>query len=344
MEHTMRKIPLEEAVGQRLGHDLTEIDPLKKLKHRLFKRGHRISTEDVERLRNIGKNHVYIWEDDDGAVHEDEAALIVAPLAAGDNITFDAAPSEGKISFYATCDGLFQVDIARLYRINALEIPSLPTLHHRFPVKKGQQVAAFRIIPLFCERELMDSVRSILSEPLFRVQPYRMKNAAIIVTGSEIFEGRIKDGFKPKIKRILKPFGVKVVWTQILPDDREQIRRAVEQACDECEIVFVTGGTSVDPDDQTVAALVDAGVEHAMKGNPIQPGNNFTIGYRGEVAICAIPAAALYFKATALNVFLPRLLAGERIPKEDLIRAGHGGLCHFCKVCRFPICPLAAGK
>jgi hypothetical protein len=337
----MKKVALKDAVGCRLGHDLTEINPEKMIKRRLFKRGHLILESDLNRLQDLGKNSIYVWQDDFNKVHEDEAAIVVAPLVAGENILFDPESCEGKISFYAACDGVFKVDVDRLYRINSLEIPSLPTLHTNFPVTRDKQVAAFRIIPLTCERTLIEKIRTILDTPLLWVKPFHYRKAGVIVTGNEVFEGRIKDGFVSRFKQKLRNYHAEVIDSVILPDDRERISAAVKRFAATCDIIFVTGGTSVDPDDQTVAALADAGVVYQTKGNPIQPGNNFTVGYLAEVCVCAVPAATLYYRATALDVFLPRLLTGERIPKETFFKAGHGGLCHFCKQCHFPVCPFA---
>ncbi len=336
----MRKVPLEDAIGHRLGHDISEVNPEKKIKHRAFKRGHIITTGDMDKLRDLGKKTIYVWNEESNEVHEDDAALIVAPLAAGNNIEFDPEPVEGKITFSAACDGLFKVDVERLYRINSLEIPSLPTLHTNFPVNRGKQVAAFRIIPLTCEHIIIENIQEILDRPLFSIKPYLFRKAGIIVTGNEIYEGRIRDGFIPRLSQTIHRFGMELVETTILPDVKEKISTVVEKFIKECDIIFVTGGTSVDPDDVTVRALVDAGVVFEVKGNPVQPGNNFTVGYNGKTVVCAVPAAALFFKATALDIFLPRLLAGEKIPKEDFYKAGHGGLCHFCETCHFPICPF----
>ncbi len=339
----MRKVALENSLGLRLGHDITEVNLKRNIKRRAFRRGHIITTDDIGLLLKLGKKAIYVWNEDSDEVHEDEAALVVAPLVAGENIAFDPEPSEGKVSFYAVCDGLFKVDIERLYRINSLEIPSLPTLHTNTPVEKGKQVAAFRIIPLTCDRVIIDKVKAALENPLLWVKPFSFRKAGIIVTGNEVYEGRIKDGFIPKLKQTVSQFGVKVVDSAVLPDVKEEISLAIEKMSAACNIIFVTGGTSVDPDDVTVQALKDAGVTYEVKGNPIQPGNNFTVGYKEDTVVCAVPAAGLFFKTTALNIYLPRLLAGEKISKEDFHRAGHGGLCHFCKICRFPICPFGAG-
>jgi len=337
----MRSVALENAVGLQFGHDITEVNVAKKIKGRAFKKGQMIVKDDLERLRDLGKNIIYVLEGNEEEVHEDEAALMVAPLIAGNHVTYDSEPKEGKISFYADCKGLFKVDVERLYRINSLEIPSLPTLHSNFSVGPNQQIAAFRIIPLFCQNSIIEEIKAKLETPLIEVKPYLYNKAGIIVTGNEVFKGRVRDAFIPRISQILKPFDVDVIRQEVLPDEKNRISACIKDFSNECDIVFVTGGTSVDPDDQTVAALADAGVRFNQQGNPIQPGNNFTIGYKGNTAICAVPAAAIHFRATALDVFLPRLLVGERISKEDVYRAGHGGLCHFCEKCHYPVCPFA---
>ena len=343
----MRRVPVEEAIGLPLAHDVTEISRERGVKGRAFRRGHVIRAEDVERLRDLGKNVVFVDEENESGsgetMHEDDAALTVAPFVGGANIEYDAEPNEGKIRFRATCRGLFRVDVQRLFEINSLAIPALPTIRTDFPVEKGRTVATFRIIPLTCERALIDRVVEILTRPLLNVLPYRVKTAGLVVTGSEVYEGRIEDGFGPRLTEILAAFDVPVTRTEILPDDRAQIAAAVARTAEACDLVLVTGGTSVDPDDVTVGGMTDAGVEILTKGAPIQPGNNFTIGYRGGTPVCAVPAAALFFRATALNVFLPRLLAGDVITREEIFGHGHGGLCLQCPECTFPVCTFGQG-
>jgi molybdenum cofactor synthesis domain-containing protein len=336
----MIKMPVAEAVGQVLGYDITVVDPEQGRKGVAFSRGHIITEEDIPALERLGKRNIFIWEGNETVIHEDDAALRVAPQIAGENIRFTEKPREGKVNFHATCDGIFEVDVERLERINRLGVPSLPTIHRYFPVTKGKQVAAFRIIPLTCSQEVMTDIEQQLVEPLLSVRPYKLKRAAILVTGSEVYSGKIKDGFIPTLGRKLEALGLHVVLARLLPDDKDTIRDAIKQALNECDLLFLTGGTSVDPDDVTVAAMSDAGITFPQHGNPIQPGNNLTIGYSEDTTVCAVPAAALYFEATALDIFLPRLAAGDRITVEEIAKVGHGGLCHFCKECHYPICPF----
>jgi molybdenum cofactor synthesis domain-containing protein len=339
----MKKLSLEHAVGEILGHDITEVSPQQGRKGVAFRRGHVIQAQDLEVLQNLGKRHIYVWEGSEQEVHEDDAARILAPLIAGPNIRYDAEPREGKIGFYATCAGIFKVDVERLERINALSVPSLPTIHTNFPVKVDKQVAAFRIIPLSCTRKMLARIEVELKRPLVQIKPYVCKRASILVTGNEVFSGSIDDAFSPRLEKKLHYFGVEVCRTRILPDERAAICAAIRAAVADTGLVLLTGGTSVDPDDVTVEAMRDAGVDFPFQGNPIQPGNNLTIGYTSGATLCAVPAAALFYEYTALDIFLPRILAGEHIPVEDIVRSGHGGLCHFCSRCVYPVCPFGRG-
>ncbi len=339
----MRRVEVEEAVGLPLGHDITEISAEKKIKRVAFRRGHIIRLEDIPHLLNLGKSSIFVTESGDTEMHEDDAALTVAPLAAGQNIKHDAEPREGKINFYAACDGVFRVDAERLYRINRLAIPTMPTIPNNFPVKAGQQVAGFRIIPLTCDPVIIEKVVAELKQPLLQVAQYKLKTAAVIVTGSEVYEGRIKDGFLPRLTKTLEPFKVKVTFHSILPDDRSRITGEVKKAIAECDVVFVTGGTSVDPDDVTVLAVEEAGAQYEVRGMPVQPGNNFTVGYAGSTPVCAVPAATLFHRATALDILLPRLLAEIPITAEDIYRMGHGGLAQPGAEDHFPDCTFGIG-
>ncbi|PLX66113.1 MAG: molybdopterin-binding protein [Denitrovibrio sp.] len=339
----MKKVTVEEAVGHVLAYDITEVNREKGTKGRAYKRGHIIQESELEHLKSLGRRTVFIEDGNDSGVHEDDAARITAPLAAGENISYDKEPVEGKISFFAEIDGLFKIDEERLFEINMLGTTSLPSIHNNMGVNKGKQVAAFRIIPLICEKEVMDKMRVILEKPLFSIKPFRTKTASLLVTGSEVYEGKIKDGFKSIIEAKLKQYGIELIEYRIVPDEMDIVVSAVSEMAEKSDLVITTGGTSVDPDDITAQAMANAGVVYEMKGTPIQPGNNMTVGYLNDVPVCAIPAAALHFTATSFDILFPRMLAGEKITKEDLAKLAHGGLCHFCKKCVYPICPFGRG-
>ena len=337
----MKKIKIEDAIGYELLHDVTEVNVDNNFKGIAFKKGHIIKSEDISKFKKIGKLHIYVKEEGDGnLVHEDEAALTLAPLIAGKNIYYDSYPKEGKINFYSEIDGLFQVDRGKTIELNLLKIPSFPTIHNNFPVKKRKLVAAFRIIPLFCDKKVIEEAKKILSVPIIEVLPYKIKNAGIIVTGNEVYEGIIEDKFIPVLTKKLNQFNVKVEESVILPDNKEIIKNKIIEFLQKFQLVLITGGTSVDPDDETKIAMKEANIELIQEGSPIQPGNNLTIGYFNDIPVVAIPAAAIFFKTTSFDIFLPQILAKKKITDIDLANLSVGGLCHFCNKCTYPICPF----
>ena len=110
-------VPIEEAVGQVIAHDMTEIRP-GQFKGPAFKKGHIIREEDLPHLRRLGKEHVYVLRIEPGEIHEDEAALRLATALAGPGVIFDPRPSEGKISLRAAFKGLLEVNVEALTAFN----------------------------------------------------------------------------------------------------------------------------------------------------------------------------------------------------------------------------------
>ena len=333
------KIPIEKAIGEKIPHDFTRISKEDGYKGVLFKKGHVIEKRDIPLLKSIGKNYIYKLILNEDEIHEDDFSVALAPKLAGKNIEFDEKPSEGKITFRAKVNGLFKLDRKRVLKLNSISIASFPTIHGNFPVKKGYQVAAFRIIPLVGKRVVLERALSIADKPLIWVEEYKIKEAALIITGSEVKRGLVQDRFEPLVRSKLEAFGVNLKEFTIVGDSLREISQAFEQFS-KYEFVILTGGSSVDPDDITKKALKRCGVRFVREGNPIQPANNFSIGYYREKTVCVVPAGALFYKATAFDVFLPRLLAKDKITRKEIAEYAIGGLCHFCKVCVYPVCPF----
>ena len=248
----MKLIRTEDAVGSVLCHDLTQI--IKGVtKDAVFRKGHVVQPEDIPVLLSIGKEHLYVWEADESMLHENDAARILCDICK--NTMMDESPvKEGKIELAAAADGLFKVDSARLRLVNSFGQMMIATRHGNTPVKKGDKLCGTRIIPLVIEKEKMQRVRELCGdEPLLQLLPYKIKKAAVLATGSEVFHGRIKDTFTPVLEEKLAEFNVEVVYKQVLDDKPEQITAAIKTAIEEkgAEMVLCTGGMSVDPDDRT---------------------------------------------------------------------------------------------
>lgn len=342
----MKLIRTEDAVGSVLCHDLTQI--IKGVtKDAVFRKGHIVQPEDIPVLLSIGKEHLYVWEADESMLHENDAARILVDLCKSEGMS-ESAVKEGKIELAAAVEGLFKVDSKRLQLVNSFGQMMIATRHGNTPVHKGDKLCGTRIIPLVIEKEKMQRVQELCgAEPLLKLLPYKIKRAAVLTTGSEVFHGRIKDTFTPVIEAKLAEFGVDVIHKEILDDAPEQITAAIKAAIEEkgAELVLCTGGMSVDPDDQTPLAIKNTGARIVSYGAPVLPGAMFLLAYYGEqqVPVLGLPGCVMYAKRTIFDLALPRVLARDLITAEELAALGDGGLCLSCSVCTYPACGFGKG-
>lgn len=337
----MIKLPVEEAIGKILAHDMTRIVP-GEFKGPAFKKGHIIRSEDVPQLRRMGKNHVYIFEMNDSLYHEDDAAYRIASLLCGTNLEL-TLPAEGRINLKATCNGILEIDAETLYRINDQPEIIVSTLHSFSPVQAGQVVTGTRIIPLTIKKEKISVVEQLLKEsgPIVNLRPINPRKAGIVVTGSEVFAGLIEDRFGPVLADKVEKNGGSLVSILYAPDDSSVISEKINESIAQgAEIVLVSGGMSVDPDDVTPTAIQNASDRVVTYGAPVLPGAMFMLGYKGDVPIMGIPGCGMYRKITVLDLIFPRLLAGILIERRHIVALGHGGLCLGCAMCTYPVCPF----
>lgn len=335
----MKLINTEEAVGHVLCHDLTQIiKDVKKVT--VFKKGHIVKEEDIPVLLSIGKDHLYIWEKQEGMLHENEAAEILYGICKGKYIR-PSDVREGKIELIAEEDGLLKIDVEKLHMINSLGEMMIATRHSNFPVKKGDVLAGTRIIPLVIEKKKMDeAVKLAENKALIEIMPFKKKKAGIVTTGNEVFYGRIKDAFGPVIREKLEEYDVEILGQKILNDDPEAISQAIRNFISEgAELIICTGGMSVDPDDTTPTAIGNVGARIVSYGAPVLPGAMFLLAYcNDEIPILGLPGCVMYAKRTIFDLVLPRIMANDKITQEDLASLGHGGLCLACNICTFPNC------
>jgi formylmethanofuran dehydrogenase subunit E len=214
--------------------------------------------------------------------------------------------------------------------------------HDAVLVKQGMTVAGTRAIPLYLSRHLFLRAMSVLGPgPLFSVLPLRKAKVGVLVTGTEVFQGLVEDKFVPIVGSKVQALGSEVLASRIVPDSKEAIVIAVRELLDlGADLLITTAGLSVDPDDVTRQALLEAGAEDLLYGAPILPGTMTLFGRIGSVQVLGIPACALFFKTTSLDLFLPRLLAGRSVSRSELARMGAGSLCMQCRTCSFPKCPF----
>jgi hypothetical protein len=336
----LKTLSVDDSVGMVLPHDITEIvrDSHKKV---AFKKGHIVRPEDVPLLKRLGKDHIYLLTLEADEIHENEAADILAQALAGDGIILRAGPDEGKITLASARDGLLRVNTQSLYQFNLLGEVMCSTLHDNTPVRKGEIVAGTRLIPLVGKRSLVDEAAAIASRDghVLRVLALRHARCGLIITGNEIYYGRIADRFEEVLRKKLDNLGSSVHSVEFAPDDPSQIASAIHRSLAAgADLVVTSGGMSVDPDDVTRAGIIAAGATDSVYGSPVLPGAMFFIGRIGAVPVIGVPACGMYHKITVLELVLPRVLTGETIGRKELAALGHGGFCRNCPTCHYPAC------
>lgn len=335
----MLKVPVENAVGMVLCHDITEIIPGES-KERVFKKGHVVTEKDIPRLLRIGKENLYVWERKEGYLHEDEAAQRMARAVAGRGLAL-TEPKEGKINLISTCRGLLKINVSALHAINNIEQVMVASLHTNQVVDVNTAVAGTRVIPLIIDETIIEQVEAQAAGfgPVVEVKPLNSLRVGMVVTGSEVYKGRIKDKFGPVVKEKIENLGSDVFRKINVTDSTPMIAEAIQSLLEEkADLIVVTGGMSVDPDDLTPAGVVAAGGKIVSYGAPTLPGAMFMVAYIGETPVLGLPGCVMFSKSTVFDLILPRIMAGEVIQRRDIAALGHGGLCMGCPTCRFPAC------
>ncbi len=350
-----KTVPVDEAAGMVLAHDITEIRP-GEFKGRAFKKGHIVREEDITHLRRLGKEYLFLLDIGEDEIHENDAAYAIAKALAGEGVNMGGEPSEGKINLVASRDGLLKINRDALLRFNMLGEVMCATMHDNSVVKKGEVVAGTRAIPLVVKKSVVEQAIGIAKGS--RVQGFK--------DSSE----KIKDAFAPVITEKIKNMDGEILGIHYAPDDAGYIKDRIKEFLSaDADLIITTGGMSVDPDDVTRFAIRDSGAEEITYGSSVLPGAMFLIAYiekgsRGQgvkgsgrkenhslepsnpgtlesfVPVLGIPACGMYSHITVFDLILPRVLAGEKIGRRELAELGHGGLCMNCKDCRYPVCPF----
>lgn len=326
----LKEVKVEDAVGMVLAHDLTQILP-GTFKGRLFRKGHVIREEDIPALLSIGKEHIYTLDLSEGYLHEDDAALRIALAVQGTGIEL-TEPHEGKVNLKSTMHGLAKINKEFVDELNSLDQLMLSTLKSDVVVQPKQSLAGTRIIPLVIEESRIEEVERLAAsfrergEQLLSVKPFNPLRVGLITTGSEVYKGRIQDRFGPVVRDKVAAFGSEVVEQRLAPDESEAIVAEIRYFADlGVDLILVTGGMSVDPDDRTPGAIKMAGAEVVSYGTPMLPGSMLLMGYLGELPILGLPGCVMHDPFTSFDVLLPKICAGEKITRKDIVDMGYGG-------------------
>ncbi|HAK60123.1 MAG TPA: molybdopterin-binding protein [Nitrospiraceae bacterium] len=364
-----KAIPVEKAAGMVLAHDVTEIRS-GEFKGSAFRKGHVVREEDIDHFRRLGKESLFVLSLGPDEAHEDEAALALADALRGPGVTIEGEPREGKINLIAEHAGLLKINEKALLAMNMLGQVMCATRHTNTLVKKGRIVAGTRAIPLVIKWSIVDEAAEIggrakrEGSPMVEVKKLRKPRVGVVITGNEVYHGRIQDAFAPVIAKKIKAINGEIVGLHYAPDDEAMIEERLHELLHAgADLLITTGGMSVDPDDVTRFAIRNIGARDIVYGSAVLPGAMFLVAYlrnaecgirnsectsthsalhtlHSEIPILGIPACGMYHAITIFDLILPRVLAGETIGRRELAELGHGGLCLNCRKCRYPVCPF----
>lgn len=134
-----------------------------------------------------------------------------------------------------------------------------------------------------------------------RVVVYRKPTVAIISTGDEIVGcdetpklGQVRDINSYLLYSAVIEDGAKPINFGVIKDNYETLKKAVEEAIEKCDIVLISGGSSVGKKDQTlkvINALEGPGV--LVHGISIKPGKPTIIAKVGNKAVFGLPGHPL---------------------------------------------------
>ena len=318
-------VPLEHAEGKILGHNIAGPDG-----HRLLRKGRPLTGEDIAALRSLGRISVYVAELAPDDVDEDAAARRVAKAVGGGGLRLPGAAS-GRANLLSTALGVLRVDAGRLARVNELEGITLATLAAHSPVRPRQIVGTVKIIPFAVPEAAVRAAEAIAGDaPLIRVDALAPQPVSLIFSGSVSIREKLADDFAPLAERVTA-LGSRIASTDYVPLEDESgeamLAELLRQRASGARLIVLAGETAImDRHDIVPRAIERAGGRVECLGAPVDPGNLLMIAYLGGVPILGAPGCARSRKVNIVDWVLPRLLAGDRLTRRDILALGHGGL------------------
>jgi molybdopterin biosynthesis enzyme len=317
------KLPLNEALGHILLHNQASSDGRKALK-----KGQHLTEENIALLQSLGRDSVDVAILDAADIGENEAARQLGQAITGPGLTASSATT-GRVNLMATMPGLLKINVPALLAFNDLEGITLATLLTHTVVQPKTMVGTIKIIPYSVPQSRLEAALTIATQHrLVEVKPFVVKKAALITTGSAAMRAKVVEGFIPSLHDRLANYQTEMLIGPDVPEDEAEISEALQWALTSgAKMILIAGETSImDVDDITPRAIKAVGGEIVHYGMPVEPGNLMLLAYRNEVPIVGAPGCAKSKSHNVVDMVLPRLVAGERLSRRDLLELGHGGL------------------
>jgi molybdopterin biosynthesis enzyme len=321
-------LAIEEAIGHILRHNIADAQG-----HKAFAKGRRLRAEDLPRLRTLDIEQVRVAVLEAGDVHEDEAARRLGDAVCGANV-IAGAPAASRVNLLAATDGIVAVNTYALDRINDIDGLTIATLPHHALVRARKRVATIKIIPFAVPEADLAQAEAIAHDhgQVLAVRPLRRHDVGVILVGSPAARERIERGVYPAIEGRVTDLGSHVLGVRYVTSDEHAVADAIRDLQHSgVRLLIIAGETSImDRDDVTPSGIRDAGGRIEHYGAPVEPGNLLLLAYidrpNGALPIIGAPGCVRSRSVNIVDLLLPRLLAGERVSRRDIVALGHGGL------------------
>jgi hypothetical protein len=310
-------------------------------------KGRRLSAADLDRLASSSPGavepdgEVTVLVLGRGDLHEDDAALRLADVIAGRGLR-RRGPSQSRVDLLAAHDGVLHVRATLLERINRLDPIEVFSAFDGSIVSAGDLVASVKIAPHAVDRSIVVRAERLVGagrrrRPVVDVAPFVARRVAVIV--KESVRAPARERFERSVRDKVESLGSTVVSIEYVPDEGAAVEGALARAArgrDAADLVLTAGGGSTDPADAFFVAIERLGGRIVRRGVPAHPGSMLWLGRIGRTGVLGLPTCGAYSKATAADLLLPRLLAGEPVSPRTVAKLGHGGILTRDQRFRFP--------
>jgi hypothetical protein len=305
-----------------------------------WSKGRRLSGDDLLAIAAADPGPpVTVLIPEGGELHEDDAAVRLARAVAGPNLEV-RGPNESRLDLVATRDGVVSVEIADLERINRLDPLEVFTVYDGQVVQRGDLVASVKVAPHLVDASVIEAGARIAgfgSHPLVSVTPFAARRVGVVV--KESVRGTARDRFEASVRAKIEGLGSTIIDMVYVQDDPDAVESAVgrfTRGADTADLILTAGSASTDPSDAFFLAIDALGGRVVRHGVPSHPGSMLWLARVGGTSILGLPTCGAYSKATAADLLLPRLLAGEPASERTVARMGHGGILTRSMRFRFP--------
>lgn len=316
-------VPVDDAVGKILAHNLVGQDGRK-----VFGKGHVVKPDDLPVLRELKLEQVVVAALDTTDLGENDAARRVGEAVAGEGVRV-VAPGVGRANLMATVAGPLRVNVPVLARLNNIdEGITIATLHEHTLVQPGQLVTLVKIIPFGMPAARVEDAEAVAREtaPVIAVRVLKPQSVALIISGPDSARERLIADFTDPVCHRIEKLNSHLDSVVFVAHTGDAIAAALKEQSTHDLVIVTSISAIIDHEDVVPTAVRLAGGSVTHFGVPVDPGSLLMLGYIGNVPVIGAPGCIKSPQTNVVDWILPRLMAGERLTRADLVAMGHGGL------------------